>query len=687
MDWLAFRLWTATIAACACFSLAILSYVKQKSKRLNRVFALFNLFLGFWNLSDVAIVSADTVSTALFFDRLSYVWGTLVVPLFFYICAEIAEIKFKNIWNKIIKIATPILIIIAFTPWFITDVKITPYLQEIPGPLYVLFIIYLLTLFSYGLYLVFRSYRSAIGLRKNQIKYVFLALFFAFLAAGFYFAVMIDPTVPQIFYIPEMLYTAIMAYVILRYQIMDINLVFRYATIYSLLTPLPGALFAVIIWFYSHNIFLALIGFFSPLAGYFFISKQKPKASDFVDKLPAFKKYQGRMDRLQLVEESIAGARTVEECAENTVNAFRDYFLAKSANVLIHQPDKNRYLIKAGIGLDPARRIALAVYADSALVKRLESSRFFLNRDSLSAETTEENQEILEEMEYANAQITIPLFVQRKLTGMINIGAKETGEMYNDLDLNDMTILSKTVEATIRALMLEMYQMRYVSQWAHDLMRPFTKGGVMVFLKSLLQGNYGALTNQQRERIEIVTDELAFPAEFIPKLVNPMAAFEKTSYKMEPQSLKKLYEKMADQFRDMMKEKNIEFITAVPPEELLVICDSMLLEHRVLLNLLDNALRYTPSGGKIELGYKIEGDQFIGYVKDTGIGIPNEMQGKIFEAGVQLETENKGTAGLGLANVKEVIEAHKGRIWLESQEGQDSTFYFSLKLAREENHP
>jgi signal transduction histidine kinase len=156
---------------------------------------------------------------------------------------------------------------------------------------------------------------------------------------------------------------------------------------------------------------------------------------------------------------------------------------------------------------------------------------------------------------------------------------------------------------------------------------------------------------------------------------------------MEPQSLKKLYEKMADQFREVMTEKNVQFNVMPPSEEVLVICDPLLLEHRVIVNLLDNALRYTPSGGKIELGYKIEDASFIGYVKDTGIGIPNEVQGKIFEAGVQLETQNKGAAGLGLANVKEVVEAHQGKIWLESQEGQGTTFYFSLKLAREENHP
>jgi NtrC-family two-component system sensor histidine kinase KinB len=104
----------------------------------------------------------------------------------------------------------------------------------------------------------------------------------------------------------------------------------------------------------------------------------------------------------------------------------------------------------------------------------------------------------------------------------------------------------------------------------------------------------------------------------------------------------------------------------------------------VFNNLLANALHYTPAGGAITITSYIKRGKFYISIKDTGIGIPHEYQTKIFERFIRLENSNTsatGGTGLGLSIAREIIKAHGGRIWVESEPGRGSNFIFSLPLA------
>jgi signal transduction histidine kinase len=106
---------------------------------------------------------------------------------------------------------------------------------------------------------------------------------------------------------------------------------------------------------------------------------------------------------------------------------------------------------------------------------------------------------------------------------------------------------------------------------------------------------------------------------------------------------------------------------------------------QVLTNLLDNAYQYTPDGGKITMSVQMDDEKsFLISVADTGIGIPKKYQGRVFDRFFRnddhtLVIETPGT-GLGLALVKELVEMHNGHIWLESREGEGTTFFVQLPL-------
>jgi len=99
---------------------------------------------------------------------------------------------------------------------------------------------------------------------------------------------------------------------------------------------------------------------------------------------------------------------------------------------------------------------------------------------------------------------------------------------------------------------------------------------------------------------------------------------------------------------------------------------------QVISNLLENAARYTPKSGRIEVSLISEPKQFVLKVKDNGIGIKKSLQKKIFDAFYRVEQSDHKGMGLGLAIAKSIVEAHGGSIRVESEVGKGSTFTVCL---------
>ena len=114
-----------------------------------------------------------------------------------------------------------------------------------------------------------------------------------------------------------------------------------------------------------------------------------------------------------------------------------------------------------------------------------------------------------------------------------------------------------------------------------------------------------------------------------------------------------------------------------------MLADASLL-HDVLQNLLDNAIQYTPVGGQIHVSAIANTREAVVTVTDTGIGIPVADQERIFERFYRVDaarSREAGGTGLGLSIAKHIVEAHGGRLWVESAVGRGSKFSFSIPLA------
>jgi signal transduction histidine kinase len=129
-------------------------------------------------------------------------------------------------------------------------------------------------------------------------------------------------------------------------------------------------------------------------------------------------------------------------------------------------------------------------------------------------------------------------------------------------------------------------------------------------------------------------------------------------------------------------KKNIKIVTAIDENVPKITCDPELVE-RVFSNLISNALKFTPEEGTITVSLRATGESLEGSVADTGEGIPADCLTKIFDKFQQVQGQHKGGTGLGLTICRHIVEAHTGKIWVESEIGKGSSFKFTLprKLA------
>ena len=105
--------------------------------------------------------------------------------------------------------------------------------------------------------------------------------------------------------------------------------------------------------------------------------------------------------------------------------------------------------------------------------------------------------------------------------------------------------------------------------------------------------------------------------------------------------------------------------------------------HDIFVNLLSNAIKFTSEGGQIKIIARSKDDQIIHEIRDTGVGIPKDKIERVFDEFYQVETGKHGGTGLGLAITKRLVEEHGGKIWVESQLGKGTTFYFTIPRYRE----
>ena len=220
-----------------------------------------------------------------------------------------------------------------------------------------------------------------------------------------------------------------------------------------------------------------------------------------------------------------------------------------------------------------------------------------------------------------------------------------------------------------------------VANISHELRTPLTH--IEGYLDLLAAGDLGPLNEEQTHTIRV----LIRSAGRLERLIEDLILFSvaergDVSLRLQPARLQDIFISLAERIRQVASERGVNFETICPADIPGVELDAEKISWTVY-QLLDNAVKFTPSGGTVTLRLEYAQPDVLVSVTDSGIGIPPERVAEIFEPFYQLDgssTRKYGGTGLGLALVKKIIEAHGSSIEVLSIPGQGSTFRFRLKV-------
>jgi PAS domain S-box-containing protein len=227
---------------------------------------------------------------------------------------------------------------------------------------------------------------------------------------------------------------------------------------------------------------------------------------------------------------------------------------------------------------------------------------------------------------------------------------------------------------------LDRMKSEFIQSVSHEMRSPLAL--IRGYAELLDSGELGELSPEQRMPMEIIARRSRMMGDMVEGLTLLLTA-EARVLMREPLSVDGLARAAVEDFRLAADQAELTLMVEVA-SDLPPVDGAPVYLRRLLDNLLNNAIKFTPAGGTITLRAYREGDWVVLQVADTGIGIPPDQQERVFERFYQVDgfAKQRRGFGLGLALVKEIVEAHDGMIGVESEVGQGTTFTVKLPVAR-----
>jgi PAS domain S-box-containing protein len=290
--------------------------------------------------------------------------------------------------------------------------------------------------------------------------------------------------------------------------------------------------------------------------------------------------------------------------------------------------------------------------------------------------------------------IGIPLQAPSKVIGVMVLQHYEKADVYTENDLKLLMSIGSQIAIAIERkkaeeeiiLKNELLQAinaekdKFFSILAHDLRGPLS---AFVAATQILAEETQSMNFEEIQEISVSMKESATNIYSLLENLLEWSRLQRGIMEFIPEkfNLKKEIQECTQVLNESARKKEIEIEYSVP-EDIELVADRHMFDT-VTRNLVSNAIKFTPTGGKIQVGALNTNNEIEIHITDSGIGMPAELKNKLFH--INEKTSRKGTegepsTGLGLLLCKEFIEKHNGEIWAESEAGHGSTFYFTVPL-------
>ncbi len=380
--------------------------------------------------------------------------------------------------------------------------------------------------------------------------------------------------------------------------------------------------------------------------------------------------------------------------------------------LILTYSDSAAFTARANIGIDPAKieQIQSELAHDSQFLNALKDGMTFSSLNS-SQKTKSRIIQLFENEHF----ILSPLLTQRGVGGLLFVGnrynapsvtagdeeliailasqlaqALENSQLFEQVYRSSQTLETKVTERTkelSQALKdvedISKKKSEFISAVSHELRTPLTS--IKGYASILMTGKVGEIPDAVKERLGKINTH----SDNLVKLINDLLDISRiesgrVEMKATPQNVRPMLDTIADLLTPQLNNKNVTLHINIPADMPEIEYDTTQMD-RVFINLVSNAIKFTPAGGSITISARTNTAraETVFEVADTGIGIKKEDLQRIFDEFYRVDNEInmkvKGT-GLGLALAKNIVEAHYGHMWVTSTVGQGTTFHFTMPL-------
>ncbi len=690
--------------------LGIVIFLRNPKMTNNRYFAMLALAISAWTVFN--LLSGGKTTNKLLVD-LVFVSGiatTLSVILF------MSNFPNENIINKriirVIILTTVVISALVFHPDFVRRVTVD---EIITGPIYNVFIAYIVIALALLMILVTRQFKASKNIiaRRQVTLIAWGVMMYAVLAvsSNVIIPLIVDSWSSSRFGpVASLFLVGFVAYSIVKHRLFDIRSLVVRTIVYLLSIATVGIIYAVLVYgagaqfidisnlsFEQKTLFVILA---------LLIAITYAPIIQFFNKITTKLFYRDAYDTqvvLDQIGKIIVGSIDLHKIEKSALRVLADAL----------RPTYTGFVLKSTTGgIDTQDFVGEAPrFKSEELAKTLS----MISKHEVVYDEIDQSNELAQLMRINDISFITPLITKNETIGYLLSGPKKSGNIYSQQDKSMVTIASnelavalqnaqrfdeiqafnitlqekvdeatKELKRTNRKLVeLDEAKDEFISMASHQLRTPLTS--IKGYISMLVEGDLGKLTKQQQSALKeafISSQRMVF---LISDFLN-VSRIRTGKFVIEPKEvdLAKMVSEEMVQLREMAESKQLDVAYQKPSGFPLVKLDDNKM-RQVIMNMIDNAIYYTPSDGTIEIQLYVDGKDVVFKVIDTGIGVPKAEQHKLFAKFFRAANARKARpdgTGLGLFMAQKVVVAQNGSMIFESEEGKGSTFGFRFPLSQ-----
>ncbi|HWP57275.1 MAG TPA: ATP-binding protein [Candidatus Acidoferrales bacterium] len=686
-------------AVLALFLFFFVTY-RNPSSVVKITFATLCFLTAYWQGTWTVLFNASERSTISFLVKAGYS-GIIFIPIvFFHFLSAFTNGRAKLLVGFFYGLGGIFFLALWLGDLFIDGTYRYPWgFYPKAGMLHPVYLAALCSMLFCGLYLLL-EYRREISfqpIKLNQVNYVIVSTAIYSLSASD-FLVNYGFNYYPFGFVFTTAYTLMIAYAIVQYRLLDINVVFKRSLIYAsllLLLLIPCYLLVVLAQVFTFGkisfgfsfvtlALLVVVGFLFP--------KLRFRTQEALERVLFKKRYDYRETLLRSSKDMISVVN-LETLANKLVNTVSTALGIEKASLYLADEAQGYFDLKSTTGGNPAAAKEPRLARDDPLVQRLIRRPEPLVREELefTHNGDRRQRDLAERMAELEAEVSLPLITQERLIGILNIGHKEGKEMYSNEDLEVLATLANQAAIAIENARLydNLKQSQRVLQradrlsslgmltagLAHEIRNPLV--AIRTFTQLLperyqdqdFRTNFQSLALKEVDRIcNLITDLLSFARPSAPNV--------------SVESVNDIVENVARILETEAKERDVKIQFRLTPDLPPIFVDKEQMKQ-VFMNIILNAIQSIEGGGVVEISSRLfvssDSHKFVQIrIHDSGVGIPEKDIENIFNP---FFTTKKGGSGLGLSISHQIVQEHAGYIAVESKVGQGTSFYINLPVS------